>query len=168
MNEYNVQKLNQLIRDNQDKYYRIAYGYMKNKDDSLDALQNTIVIAIQNCPQLRNVHYMDTWFCRILINECLRLLKKKKIELSFEDIENHVQSFRYDNQEVEIKRQELYKAINKLDDHFKTIIQLRYFNGMKIEEIAKITNTNLSTTKSRLYKALSLLRKEMEENHEDK
>lgn len=141
---------------------------MKNKDDSLDALQNTIIIAIQNCPRLRNVHYMDTWFCRILINECLRLLKKKNIELSFEDIENHVQNFQCEDQETDIRRQELYRAINQLDDRFKTIIQLRYFNGMKIEEIAKITNTNLSTTKSRLYKALSLLKKEMEEVYEDK
>ena len=53
----------------------------------------------------------------------------------------------------------MYKYIESLDSKLRTVIILRYFEDMKIEEIAKITKTNVNTVKSRLYKALQVLKK---------
>lgn len=53
---------------------------------------------------------------------------------------------------------DLYSAIDQLPSQLKTIIILRYFEDLKLSTIAEITSTNLSTTKSRLYKALELLK----------
>ena len=154
-------QLTTMIQDNKTKYYKIVFNYMKNKDDSLDVLYNSIIKAIQNCSKLRNPKYIDTWFCRILINESLYAIKKKDKEFTVDDIENLISvEFNHNMSEYYVP---LRKAINKLDDKLKTIIILRYFNEMKIEDIAKVTNSNLSTTKSRLYKALSILKIEMEE-----
>ena len=47
-----------------------------------------------------------------------------------------------------------YKYVQKLSPKIKTVILLRFFEDKKIEEIAKITNTNVNTVKSRLYKGL--------------
>ena len=153
------EKLEELIRNNQVKYYKIAISYTKNKEDSLDALQNAIVKSLQNYHKIGKPQYMDSWFCRILINECFNILKSKGKE-NLTDMED------YYREEVTSTDQDfntyLYQAINNLNDKLKKIIILRFFNDMKIEEIADIMNTNLSTTKSRLYKALDILKKEME------
>lgn len=42
------------------------------------------------------------------------------------------------------------------------MILLHYFEGMKLEEIARVTDTNINTVKSRLHRALRLLRVELE------
>lgn len=56
----------------------------------------------------------------------------------------------------------MYDAIDGLNPKLKTIVILYFFEGMKLEEISKITHTNLSTVKSRLYKALDILKIKME------
>ena len=58
---------------------------------------------------------------------------------------------------------ELYHAMDLLEPKLKMIIILRFFEDMKIEEIAKITKTNTNTVKTRLYKALKILKINMEE-----
>ncbi|MEC3464495.1 sigma factor-like helix-turn-helix DNA-binding protein, partial [Bacillus thuringiensis] len=49
-------------------------------------------------------------------------------------------------------------ALNQLPMQYKTIILLRYFEDLKIEEIAEIVEENVNTVKTRLYRALKLLR----------
>lgn len=71
-------QLSELIRENQEQLYRIAFSYMKDEEDALDALQNAIVKAFQKHTSVRKSQYLKTWFCRVLINECLTLLKEKK------------------------------------------------------------------------------------------
>lgn len=58
---------------------------------------------------------------------------------------------------------DLYKAIDELNPKLKTIIILRFFEDMKLEDIANITHTNVNTVKSRLYKALHLLKINLED-----
>lgn len=52
--------------------------------------------------------------------------------------------------------------INRLDDKSRTVIILRYFEDLKLEDIADIVGENLNTVKARLYRALKKLRLELE------
>lgn len=145
-----------LIKENQDKIYRVAFSYTKNREDALDVVHNSIVKAIQNCDKLREKQYFKTWFYRIVINESITFVKKRQRLKYVEDI---------DEFESETKGDylDLYDAIDKLPIKLKSVIILRFFEDLKIEEIAKITSSNVSTTKSRLYKALNILKIDMEE-----
>ena len=58
---------------------------------------------------------------------------------------------------------DVYKYVQDLNEKLKTVIILRFFEDMKISEIAKITKTNESTVKSRLYKGLKELKRLIEE-----
>lgn len=144
------------IIENQDKYYRIAYCYMRNKEDSLDIVQNTIVKVIENQESIRNKKAFKTWIYRILINECLTELKKSKREIPFEP--NKIREEPYKEQFYDGSKEELFEAINILPEKQKTIILLYYFEYLKLNEIAEITETNLSTVKTRLYSGLEKLR----------
>ena len=52
--------------------------------------------------------------------------------------------------------------INRLDDKSRTVIILRYFEDLKLEDIADIVGENLNTVKARLYRTLKKLRLELE------
>ena len=149
--------LTNYIKENQEKFYRIALTYSKNEDAALDIVQEAIVKALNNINKLKREEYVKTWFYRILINECLQYIKKsKRISIyEFQDIESQIEW----NDDISINGIDMYKYIESLDSKLRTVIILRYFEDMKIEEIAKITKTNVNTVKSRLYKALQVLKK---------
>lgn len=52
--------------------------------------------------------------------------------------------------------------INQLDEKSRTVIILRYFEDLKLEDIAVIVGENLNTVKARLYRTLKRLRLELE------
>ena len=56
----------------------------------------------------------------------------------------------------------MYTIIQKLNKKLKTVIILRFFENLKIEEIAYITKTTFNTVKSRLYKGIEEIKKNME------
>ena len=144
------------IRENQQQFYRLAFSYVRDSETAMDLVQDAIVKAIQNMHTLRQPDRLKTWFYRILVNECLMYLRKNRKLLPIQSLEQELAAPEQGNQD-------LHEAISQLPPHLRTIILLRFFEDMKLEEIARITRTNLSTVKSRLYKALKLLRLEMED-----
>lgn len=148
------------IKDNQEKLYRIAFSYSKNEEAALDIVQEAITKALKNSNKLSEESYIKTWFYRILINESLQYIRKNKRILTYEleAIENKV-----DCNVDFAEGLDVYKYVQDLNEKLKTVIILRFFEDMKISEIAKITKTNESTVKSRLYKGLKELKRLIEE-----
>ena len=155
--------LTNYVNQNKEKLYRLSYSYLKQEELALDMIQEAIVKALAKVHTLRNPEYIKTWFYRILINECLSALRKKK------------QIEEWDRQDFDIAYEEkdtvdamlLYEKIDQLKPKLKTVILLRYFEDMKIEEIAKATATNINTVKSRLYKALEKLKQDLKEEEKN-
>lgn len=147
------------IKNNEAKLYRIAYSYVAQRDAALDIVQEAIIKALENIDKLRVKEYVKTWFYRILINEALMYIRKNKKYVQMEcDIKEELEDF----ENTSDNNIEIYQNVQKLDDKLKTVIVLRYFENLKFEEISKITNTNLSTVKSRLYKGLEIIKRNME------
>ena len=65
-----------MIESNQERYYKVAFSYVKNREDALDIVHDAIVKALQSFHTLRNPAYAKTWFYRILINESLSFLRQ--------------------------------------------------------------------------------------------
>ncbi|QSX06871.1 sigma-70 family RNA polymerase sigma factor [Sedimentibacter sp. zth1] len=149
------------IRENQDAFYRFAFRYMKNEQESLDAVQETIVKSIEKIYMLKKPEYMKTWFYRILINECLTALRKnRKIMYINEYIDIPCYDESIESKE-EIKA--VFEAIDNLNEKYKTVIVLRYYEDMKLDEISYILKLNVNTVKSRLYRGLEILRSSLKE-----
>ena len=148
------------IKDNQEKLYRIAISYSKNEEAALDIVQEAITKALKNINKLSEESYIKTWFYRILINESLQYIRNNKRIHTYEleAIENKV-----DCNVDFAEGLDVYKYVQDLNEKLKTVIILRFFEDMKISEIAKITKTNESTVKSRLYKGLKELKRLIEE-----
>ena len=80
-----AQELALFVENNQERFYRIAYTYVKSREDALDVIHDAIVKALQSYHTLRRPEYAKTWFYRILINECNSFLRKNRCLLSWED-----------------------------------------------------------------------------------
>lgn len=156
-----IQELIDFFKNNEDKIYKFAYGYVKNQDIALDLVHESIVKAIQKRDTIKEKQHLKTWFYRILINESLGFLRKRNKILFFEEIKDMENLEQIDKISNDNENIDLYDAIDKLPSKLKTIIMLRFFEDMSLDEIAQTTKTNLSTIKSRLYKALEVLKIDM-------
>ncbi len=148
------------IKENQNKLYKIAYTYTKNQDLALDIVQEAVTKALENIHKLKQEEFVKTWFYRILINEALQTVKKNKKIIEYELVENETST--QNNEDNIVENIDIYNRIENLNDKLKTVIILRFFENLKIEEIAVITNTNTNTVKSRLYKGLNEIKKDYE------
>ena len=150
-------RLIEFIEENQDKLYRIAFSYVKNEDLALDIVQESIEKALRNIKTLKHEEYVKTWFYRILINESLGYIRRNKnmTLCQVEDLKDNIEW----NDNITIEGIDLYNNIGKLKEKLRTVIILRFFEDLKIEEIARITKTSPNTVKSRLYKGLEELKK---------
>ena len=144
-----------LLTENYERYYRLAYKLMRNQDDALDVVQESAYCAIKDCKGVRNKDYLSTWIYRIVVNTSLDMLRRKKKETPTEEMPETPTEDHY--QDLDLKQ-----MINRLDDKSRTVILLRYFEDLKLEEIADIAGENLNTVKARLYRALKKLRLELE------
>ena len=154
----NTAETEQILTDNYERYYSLAYSYMRNEDDALDVVQESAYRAIRDCRKVRNKDYLSTWIYRIVVNTALDMLRRKKKETTTEELP-----------EIPVEDQnrdlELRTVLNQLDDKSRTIILLRYFEDLKLEDIADIVGDNLNTVKARLYRSLKKLRLNLEAEH---
>lgn len=150
----------QFVTENHTNLYRFSYSYMKNQQDALDVVQESIRKGLCSLHMLEDKSVMKSWFYRIVINTSIDSIRKQKkvFIMETEDVEFHLHGAtdKYENMDLK-------KAIESLPHSYRVIIMLRFFEDMKIEEIAKVLEENVNTIKTRLYKALKLLKIELED-----
>ncbi len=153
-------KLTAYIVADQQKFYRVAYTYVRDKDNALDVVQNAICKALENYGALRNEGAMKTWFYRILVNESLNFIRKNKREVACEPAALPEEIYEEPAYE---EGYSLFQAVGNLPEQMQTVITLHYFEELTLKEIAQITGVNLNTVKTRLYSALRKLKVSVQE-----
>ncbi|MBK3494605.1 sigma-70 family RNA polymerase sigma factor [Viridibacillus sp. YIM B01967] len=149
------------ILENQQSYYRLAFSYVKNKEDALDIIQESIMKALKSIDYIEQTEYIKTWFYRIMINTSIDYINRNKRTIVAPD---DILDFHLPNQENKLHDLDLYDAIDHLPIPYKTIIILRFFEDMKIDDIAVTLGENSNTIKTRLYTALRKLRIELKKD----
>ncbi|GFI61507.1 RNA polymerase sigma factor SigV [Clostridiales bacterium] len=155
MNQELYDKLVTYIIENQDKFYRLAFSYVKNQDDALDIVQNSVCKALTYYEDLRNENAIKTWFYKIVLNESFALLKsKKRLVLTNE---SGCCEIPYEEKQFEI-HDDLYTQIDHMEEDTQNIIKLRFFEEFELNEIAQVLGMNLNTVKTKLYRGLRALK----------
>ena len=148
-----------LIYEKKETLYVTAYSYVKNKEDALDIVQETVYKAYKNIKKLKEAKFFNTWLTRILINVAIDYVKKNnKVIYLADDAER--------NLKVEENREEIIdiqRAIGNLSENLKTIIILKYYQNFTCEEISQTIQMPIGTVKTNLHKALKALRVDFKE-----
>lgn len=142
--------------ENQERFYRLAYSYLKNRDEALDAVQSAVCKALERRDSLRDPEAVRTWFYRMLVNVCTDALRQRGRTVPFPE------TSREEGREDPLPDDSLVQQVNALPETMGTVIRLRFYEELSLKEISAVTGENLSTVKSRLYAALKKLRISME------
>jgi len=151
--EGNDEAFYELVSRDKEKLYRIAFAYMKNEADALEAIQETTYRAYSKLKKLKEPKYFNTWLIRILINYCIDEQKRKKRVLPLMHAADAA-----DGNEIDHRKFGLELAIERLEPKYRHIIMLKYFHDLTITEIAQVLECPDGTVKSWLNKALKGLR----------
>ena len=149
--------IEKIICDKYNSYYRMAYSHVQNASDAEDIVQEGAYRAMKNSASLKQIQYAETWVYRIMLNEMYRHMSRNNT-VGMDDyiLEGLETEDHYEN--IDLKR-----ALEQLQETDRVIIQLKYFEDRKLEEIAEILELNVSTVKSRLYRGLRKLKVDLEE-----
>lgn len=151
-----------LIKNNKEYLYKMAFLYIKDEQDALEVIHETVYRGFLNIEKLKKAKFFNTWITRILINVSIDFLKKKgKNEMLDE-------STPIIKEKCEISTEEkldLYNAIDLLNDNYKTVIIMMYFNDMKIKDISKVMEIPENTVKTYLRRAKQALGEVLKEGY---
>jgi len=136
------------------KLFRTAKGIIGNETLALDAVSEAVFRAYKNIRKLREPRYAETWFIRILINIANDIYRRQKHEIIMETVP---EGKYYDSH----SEMEFEQMISSLQPELRELISLKYYSDYTLKEISEILNIPEGTVKSRLNKALNILRMEV-------
>lgn len=151
-----------LIKQNKLYLYKTAYMYVKDEDKSLEVLQETIVRGIASISKLKNPMYFKTWITRILINVAIDMNRKNS---KVEQLTEASEVIEEKNSISLEEKLDLYNAVDLLNENYKTVVIMKYFNDMKIRDIAEVMNVPENTVKTYLNRAKASLKEILKEGY---
>ena len=142
---------------------------LRNAQDAEDLCHDVFVTVFRQ--NWRSVEHIRAWIMRITMNHCLNLLKRNKTQ---RDKQNQVQCL-HEQTTASVKSvdtivlekataEEWEKLLNQLPDKLLAVVTLRFIGELSLAEIAETLKIPVGTVKSRLHKALKIMRKKLEHN----
>ena len=167
--------LESLMRACNRKLFRVARSILDDDAEAEDALQEAYVTAYVQMKTFRGGSKLTTWVTRIVINEALGRLRKKKRQaevfvFSPDSVEPAAQEStpmdeRSTSPEDQASRAELRavleRRIGELPVAFRTVFMMRELEEMTVEETAECLGIPEATVRTRLFRARALLRESL-------
>ena len=157
MTKIREDQLTTFLVEEQARFYRLAYSYLHNREEALDAVQSAVCKTLEKQDGLKSPDAMRAWFYRILVNVCMDMLRHRKRVVLVPD-----EMLDGSYEDPLPADDDLARRVDALPSEVQTVIKLRFYEELPLKEIGEITGSNLSTVKSRLYTGLKKLRISLE------
>jgi RNA polymerase sigma-70 factor (ECF subfamily) len=131
--------------------FTVACRYLNNEEDAKDVMQEGFLKAFVNLDKYKPEATFGAWLKRIVINQCLDVLKKKQIEFS-EVVVSELQITNEDDWSFDnaITKNDVVKAIEQLNEKHKVVITLYLIEGYDHTEISEILDIPIKTSRTHL------------------
>lgn len=133
---------------------------MHSKEDAEDVFQNVFLKYALSLVAFKNEEHRKAWIIRVAVNTCkssLRSAWKKKVALTDQEI----------LAEVSEDYKDIWLAVRALDEKYRAVIYLHYFEGYKASEIGRILGKRENTVYSLLARGREKLREELGADFDD-
>ena len=142
--------------------HRIARRYLSDKDKVEDAVSNAIFIMLEKMGPCKfdSVAAFESWIKKVIVNECLAILKKEKQFRILDERETETY-YVSDNVIEYLTANKILEVIADLPIGYRTVFNLYEIEGYSHLEIAEMLGISLGTSKSQLSKAKGLLQKKI-------
>jgi RNA polymerase sigma-70 factor (ECF subfamily) len=156
------------------RLYRVARSVVRNDDEAEDVVQEAYGRAFTRLHEFRGESNIGSWLARIVFNEAIRRLRRRRQVISWSALENRRGASEagliagQPDPERAVAQREIQRllqlAIDGLPARFRTVLILRVVEGMSIGETAETLAIRPETVKTRLHRARAMLRKELEDD----
>jgi len=145
---------NQLYLQYCDAMYNICLRMLKNQADAEDVLQLSFTDVFRKLNQYRMEASIGAWIKRIVINNCLDYLRKKKSLAEWDEKYDAVEVDQTESQEeVQYNVDAIKRAMAQLSPGYRVSLSLYLFEGLDHAEIAEYLGTSVSTSKTQYHRA---------------
>jgi len=154
--------------------YRLSLKILGNPQDAEDVLQNTFLNALTHLSSFEGRSSLSTWLYRIASNEALMQIRRKRKNVSIEDLQTEGSdegilpeifmdwsALPESELITEESKAKLDEAVSKLPESLRLVFVLRDVEGVSIKETAEILNLTETNVKTRLLRARMALREQL-------
>jgi RNA polymerase sigma-70 factor (ECF subfamily) len=165
-----------IMQAHNQRLYRIARGIAGNDSEAEDIVQEAYVIAFGRLDGFRGESALATWLSRIVINEALGRLRKKRRATGLAasgdrgsdgKIIPFPLNISHDDPERAMAQRQILqlveRAVDALPAVYRSVFIARLVEGLSIEETAELLGVRPETVKTRLHRARHLVRKQLDE-----
>lgn len=136
-----------------DMVYRLCFSFLKNKEDTEDAVQSVFIKFLKSNKKFENECHEKAWFIVTASNLCKDMLRQSwRRNISIE-------TYDFISDTEDTANNDVYMAIMNLPDKYKTVVYLYYYEGYKTQEIAEMLHKPSSTIRNHLTEARRYLKK---------
>ena len=137
------------------KQYRFSYRYLRDEYLAQDALQETYILALKHITDLKDAKLFVSWLNQINFRVCFKMhQKQQKFNAELSEYENNSEVYREkieDNPEQQVIKVDqdeyIIRQVMSLPFSESQAILLKYYNNLKIDEIASVLECSKSTVK---------------------
>jgi RNA polymerase sigma-70 factor (ECF subfamily) len=157
-----ISAFQKLYDQHKEGLFNVAMRIHHNFQDAEDTLQETFVKIYKALPGFKGECKFSSWIYKILLNTCLSSLKQKKssaeriFKLSKDELVNSTEQ--YENPLNKLIREQ---EIASLPVGYRSVFVLHEVEGFSHEEIAKMLEITIGTSKSQLFKAKRMLQQRL-------
>lgn len=139
--------------------YRVARQMVRSQDDAEELVQRTLVSAFRGWERFDG-RKLRAWLLRILTHENLSRFRGPEAPVSLDEIEG-LEPSRDDLWDTVLNRDQvacILRNLEKIEPHYRIVIQLCDVEGMTYEEVAEVIDVPIGTVRSRLFRGRNQLR----------
>ena len=156
------QAFSEIVRRLMPQIVALTYRMTGDRETALDLAQDTFVAAWEKLESYRGESQIASWLYRIASNKALNYLKSKARFVTEAQVTEPIASEASSNPEHLLRRKELAERVHRfmlsLPPQQRVIFELRFYNGMPFDEIARTTDRALGTVKTGYREAVRKLR----------
>ena len=130
-----------------DAVLRLAYSYLKTREDAEDVVQDTLIRLMQSGEIFENEEHMKAWMLRVAANLCKDILKSSRRQKEVAMVEGYEEGV---EDEYNTGENDVMKAVMSLTEKYRSVIHLYYFEEYATKEIAVIMGKKEATVRSLL------------------
>ena len=168
-----VAAIRAILQANNRRLFRVARGILRNDSEAEDVVQETYVRALTHLEAFRGESSLSTWLTRIAMNEAMARLRGRRPIVQWDAPSGHGSEAEIipfpaasnDPEKSMAQRQiqgVVERAIDELPEPFRLVFIARVIEEMSIEETAALLDVKPETVKTRLHRARTLLRQNVE------
>ncbi len=150
-----------LVERHRSRLYALATGILQDSDMASDAVQDAFLKAYGALSEYRGRGLFGAWIRKILVNQCLSLLRQRHSYLSLEDLDGEMVSPERTPEECAVAESEadvIRRAMGRLPAHYRAALVLRVVEGLSYREIAQLLGVPESTVETWIHRGRQRMR----------